>query len=100
MAFGFMIDADHISSLKPKKILDGSWARDISWKNYMHTWQFFLAVISTSIYIWNFLPLVSYAIHILIDSLNRGNRLTKKALLPATIHKFIPEWATYDFKQK
>ncbi len=95
LAFGFLIDVDHISSLDKNKIRNGMWIRELNHVNYLHTWEMALSVAMISAAIWNFLPLISYGLHILIDAPNWNN---VRCPLPVALLQYVPERLRYIYK--
>lgn len=95
MAFGFLLDIDHISSLRPGKIRNGMWIRELEHTNWMHTWQAATAVALVSVKIWNIMPLISYVLHILIDAPNLNNM---RCPLPLALLCYVPVRLRYIYK--
>jgi len=98
--FGILIDADHLSIRRIKKILRGEKGPVPGWINWGHTWWFLVAFVGTSFITGIWLPFVSYAIHMLIDG---GDRFPREmrwggSPLPESLHRFYPEWLTYETK--
>lgn len=94
--FGFLIDIDHLSLRRIKKILRGEKGPVSGWVNWMHTGWALVGVILVCYVLENYLPLVSYAIHILIDAGDRGNLKYRSSPLPEYLHRFFPEWLKYE----
>lgn len=99
--FGFFMDLDHLSIRRIKKIYGvirfkrkEAKGPVEGWVNWMHTWYSPVIVIIYSTIIWNFMPLASYVIHILIDGGNRDN-FYHTSPLPEYLHRFYPRRWTY-----
>lgn len=94
--FGVLIDADHLSIRRIKKILSGRKGPIEGWINWMHTWQVLAGIIIMTIMFGNILPLISYVVHILIDGGDISNaKCHGVAPLPEWLHQFYPSWLTY-----
>ncbi|MEK7160579.1 MAG: hypothetical protein AAB724_00980 [Patescibacteria group bacterium] len=101
--FGVLLDIDHISfqqivdlvKMKKDRLLLG--APVMGWTNWLHSWQALLAIVCFSLLIMNFLPLLSFVLHILLDGANKCNLVYRTSPLATTIHPFYPEWLKYSF---
>ncbi len=101
--FGVMLDVDHISFRqivdllvrKKERLLLGAPAP--GWINWLHTWQALLVVVCLSVIMANFLLLLSFGFHILLDGANKCNLIYRTSPLATTIHPFYPEWLKYSF---
>ncbi len=93
--FGVLMDADHLSVRRIKKILSGQKGPVEGWINWMHTWQALAGVIIIAIIVGNILPLLSYVFHILIDGGDIDHRICLASPLPKSIHPFYPKCLTY-----
>lgn len=96
VGFGVLLDVDHLSIRRVKKLLRRDRSPIEGWVNWLHTWYALVGIVVVSAIIGNLLPLLSYSVHILIDGADRGNPIERNSLLPAAIHRFYPEWMTYD----
>lgn len=96
--FGILIDADHLSIRKIKKILRGEKGPIPGWVNWMHTWQALVGVIIIVMIIGNVLPFIAYIMHILIDGADRANLTYPNSPLPTLIYRFYPRWMTYYYE--
>jgi hypothetical protein len=94
---GFLVDIDHLPFNKLKQFLMGGKWLDPNHVNIMHTWYALAGVIIFSAIIGNCLPLLSYAVHILIDGGSRTSmRYPKCSPLPRYLYRFYPRWLTYE----
>jgi hypothetical protein len=101
VGLGFFVDGDHLSIRRIKRILRGERGPVPGWVNWAHTWWFLGALTASSVHFGNYLPLASYAIHMLIDGGDRSNAEEKysgTAPLPEFLHRFCPRWAKYETK--
>lgn len=97
IGLGFLMDVDHLSAQRIQKILRGEKGPVPGHVNLMHTWIALFFVIVGCYAIENYLPLVSYGIHILIDAGDRGNlQYHGSSPLPEFLHGFIPECLKYE----
>lgn len=95
--FGVLADVDHIYSVdwiknfvRRKKVIPPK-----GWKNKFHTFKTLIAVAAGSFVVGNYLPILSYGIHMIIDGANRAYddpRFAEGSYLPWAIHKFYPRW--------
>jgi len=95
MIFGVIVDLDHISSLNPAKIKDGSWIREPTHVNWAHTWEIALLVLFISIRLWNFLPFISYVLHMIVDGPNLNN---VRSPLPWGLFPYFPKFMRYAYR--
>jgi hypothetical protein len=97
VGLGILVDVDHLSIRRVKKILRGEKGPVPGWTNWGHTWWFATVVAVGSFLLGNWLAFLSYAAHMLMDG---GNRDVKKhpgaAPLPEFIHRFCPERWKYE----
>jgi len=94
---GFFVDADHIPFGKLKQLIKERKWLDSNHINIMHTWYALAGIIILSVIFGNCLPLLSYAVHILIDGGSRTSmRYPKCSPLPRSLHRFYPRWLTYE----
>ncbi len=111
--FGVLIDVDHIYEIGwfKKFIKNEKVAPPKGWKNRLHTFKSLAVIITMSIIagiylpdISNFLPLLAYGVHMIIDGANRANNGPWKnegSYLPWVINKFFPDrlkWYCYEEK--
>lgn len=96
--FGIFIDIDHLDPRCIKQILHGNFYPKQGWINYMHTWQALICIGILCFLLSNYLPLISYIIHIAIDGGNRACRDHPNSPLQVFLHRLYPQWLTYDFR--
>lgn len=101
VGLGIFVDVDHVSVRGVRRILKGVKGPLPGWVNWMHTWWALVAVVVGSFTFGNWLPFLSYAVHMLIDGGNRSDVALNPGTspLPQTIHCFYPHWATYETGQ-
>jgi len=93
---GFFIDIDHLSIRRIKNILNGRRKDYVpGWVDYFHTWYAALIILIINVNIGWWFVLLSYVIHILIDSANRENLVSHESPLPKFLFRFYPPWLTY-----
>ena len=103
--FGLKIISSLLKKQKTKKQGKGPIA---GWINYFHTWQKAVWIVVAWLGMimvaaaWDsltaYLPILSYWIHIIVDADGRGNRTYDNSPLPKFLHRFFPEWLTYEEK--
>lgn len=96
VGLGFFVDGDHLSIRRVKRILRGEKGPVPGWTNWMHTWWFLAVVVVGSLLLGNWLPLISFAVHMLIDGGNRTEIGRGGSPLPESLHRFYPRWMTYE----
>lgn len=98
---GILIDFDHISIRRIKKLLKGDRTPFKGWTNWAHTVEFAFLVIAGTIIdnfflgqpsIDKFLPAAAYFLHILIDA---GNTEVINSPLPSSLSFLVPSWLKY-----
>ncbi len=106
LAFSLLIDIDHLSIRRIKKLLRGERKPIQGWVNWAHTWYFlagvvmvtFALVVFDEFSVENFLPFISYALHILIDAGNEKNKLYPNSPLPVKLKPIIPKFLRYSYQ--
>ena len=97
--FGVLFDfVDHFSVRRIRKLAKGDVEPVENWICWMHTWWAALGVLAISLAVWNVLPFLSYAVHILIDAARKEIEEYKDGPLPASLSRFIPPWLRYSVK--
>jgi hypothetical protein len=99
VSFSQFDDLDHISGWEYlKEYFKGHLKGDLiglkvesadKWTNWMHTWQAVLGVALLSLWIGNYLPIVSQIIHIFMDGFNRANLKYPNSPLPTAMVKWL-----------
>jgi hypothetical protein len=98
--FGFLIDGDHVSSLKLSRIRDKSWLEEKDWVNWLHTEEGLLISLLTSLWMRSWWPVISFAVHIAVDSRNRVLAIKPdRSPLPASLLPLWPHKLTYEYGQ-
>jgi hypothetical protein len=96
IGLGVFVDGDHLSIRRIKRILRGEKGPVPGWINYMHTWGALMGLVVLSFLIGNWLPFLSYTVHMLMDGANRDNVEESVSPLPKSLHRFYPEWCKYE----
>lgn len=100
IGLGIFVDGDHLSIRRVKKILRGEKGPVPGWTNWAHTWWFAAMLVVGSFFLGNWLPFISYAVHMLIDGGNKTmlepNIKWGNSPLPEFLHQFYPRWLTYE----
>jgi hypothetical protein len=94
-----LVDIDHIAYLDKEERKIYSFIEKPGHVDWLHTVWGLIAATINSLILFNFLPLLSFIIHILIDGGNSSIReRPDKGPLLTLIHPFYPKWLTYRFK--
>jgi hypothetical protein len=95
---GIFIDIDHVGSLKNDDIKAGKWLEMPNHVNWLHTKKGLLVALLISFLLLNYIPFLSFAIHMFVDGANRANRYKPtRSPLPAWLHHFYPRALTYHY---
>jgi len=98
---GVLIDVDHLSPARVKKILKGGHGPIPGHLNYFHGWSALVGVILVCVNFKAYLPLTAYILHIFIDAGNRDNENSGPmgiAPVPDFLYKHWPDWLKYGRK--
>ena len=96
LGLGFFVDGDHLSIRRIKKVLRKEKGPMPDWINWAHTWWFCGTLVVGSFFLGNWLPFLSYAVHMLIDGGNRSDIGRGYSPMPESLTRFYPKWATYE----
>lgn len=95
---GVLVDVDHLSWLRVKKILRHDLTPVPYHVNYLHSWLGAIVVTAFCLKMGFYLAFAMYAAHMFVDGCNRDNTRSGPvgiSPIPTWIYQFCPEWAKY-----